>query len=176
MVAASLTTLRTIRKQPISTAFQWRVSIAEVASDGPFSIFSGVDRSMAILQGDGLELEIDGVGSLLLRMNKEPRSFPADVATDARLLSGPILDLNAMSRRGCFNHSLQRIDVTDDYTIKTQHHALLVWCAGTGKIGCNMGTIAAKRYDAFLAQEPVTWQIRADANGQVLLMEFMAAA
>ena len=39
--------------------FDWRVSIAEVRSSGPFSVFSGVERHMAVLSGR-LSLSIDG--------------------------------------------------------------------------------------------------------------------
>jgi environmental stress-induced protein Ves len=31
--------------------FDWRVSMARVASDGPFSEFAGIDRTLDILKG-----------------------------------------------------------------------------------------------------------------------------
>src|SRR5258707_14720415 len=34
-------------------AFAWRVSIAEIAQDGPFSSFPGVDRTLVLLAGNG---------------------------------------------------------------------------------------------------------------------------
>ena len=36
--------------------FGWRLSTAEVAQDGPFSRFDGVDRQLHILAGEGLDL------------------------------------------------------------------------------------------------------------------------
>src|SRR5215208_142099 len=40
--------------------FQWRVSVARVARNGPVSSFEGVGRTLAILDGAGLRL--DGAG------------------------------------------------------------------------------------------------------------------
>lgn len=37
-------------------SFDWRVSIAHIASDGPFSSFSGVDRIITLLSGGGVHL------------------------------------------------------------------------------------------------------------------------
>ena len=41
-------------------AFEWRVSVAEVAQDGPFSRFPGVDRTLVLLAGNGVRLEGTG--------------------------------------------------------------------------------------------------------------------
>ncbi len=40
--------------------FDWRISMATVASDGPFSIFPGIDRTLSILDGAGLSLKMEG--------------------------------------------------------------------------------------------------------------------
>ena len=40
--------------------FAWRISMARVDGDGPFSAFAGVDRTLSILEGEGLRLEIAG--------------------------------------------------------------------------------------------------------------------
>lgn len=88
--------------------FGWRVSMAKVASDGPFSVFPGIDRTLAVLSGDGMALSIEGVGEKLLTPQSTPLAFPADAPTTARLTGGPITDLNVMTRRGVFQHRLAR--------------------------------------------------------------------
>ncbi len=90
------------------SAFGWRVSMATVASDGPFSVFPNIDRTLAVLSGDGMELVIEGVGEKLLTQETAPLAFPADAPTAARLTGGPITDLNVMTRRGVFQHRLAR--------------------------------------------------------------------
>ena len=90
--------------------FGWRVSMATVASDGPFSVFPGIDRTLAVLSGDGMDLSIAGIGERLLTPESEALAFPADAPTTARLTGGPITDLNVMTRRGRFTHRMSRHD------------------------------------------------------------------
>ena len=91
--------------------FDGRVSMAHVAADGPFSRFEGIDRTLALLSGDGLRLEIEGRGETLLTVASAPLSFPADTPTDASLAGGPITDLNVMTRRGTLSHHVERFEV-----------------------------------------------------------------
>jgi uncharacterized protein len=91
-------------------AFDWRVSMARVASDGRFSDFAGIDRTLAIVKGDGLVLTIGDDAPMTLSSEAEPVSFPGDTPTSARLTTGEITDLNVMTRRGRFRHRLLRVD------------------------------------------------------------------
>jgi environmental stress-induced protein Ves len=81
-------------------AADWRVSIAEVAADGPFSVFAGVERAIVLLDGPGLHLH-SVCGALDHRLDKpgEPLFFAGELKTFARLLGGPSEDLNVMTRR-----------------------------------------------------------------------------
>ncbi|UHS60121.1 HutD family protein [Agrobacterium vaccinii] len=88
--------------------FDWRISMAMVASDGPFSIFPGIDRTLSILDGSGMSLSINGAVPIVLTETSEPLSFTADVPVDAVLVDGPITDLNVMTRRGRFSHRVER--------------------------------------------------------------------
>ncbi|WP_425342156.1 HutD/Ves family protein [Jiella mangrovi] len=94
-------------------AFDWRVSMARVEADGPFSAFPGIDRTLAILEGEGMELDVDGMGLQRLTRGSAPFAFPADAATKATLIDGPITDLNVMSRRGTARHRVTRIAVAE---------------------------------------------------------------
>ncbi|HVX76888.1 MAG TPA: HutD family protein [Bradyrhizobium sp.] len=97
--------------------FDWRISMAQVASDGPFSEFPDIDRTLAVVNGSGLQLSIDGKPPVRLDRGSDPIQFPGDVATSARLLSGEISDLNVMTRRTRFGHRLLRIQepVSSDF-------------------------------------------------------------
>lgn len=97
--------------------FGWRVSMATVASDGPFSVFPGIDRTLAVLSGDGMDLSVEGLGERLLTPASAPLPFPADAPTTARLTNGPITDLNVMTRRGVFGHTLTHHVVTGSTTL-----------------------------------------------------------
>lgn len=91
--------------------FDWRVSMAHVAADGPFSCFEGIDRTLALLEGEGMRLAIEGRGEVLLTSASPPLSFPADAPTQAVLSGGPITDLNVMTRRGVLQHQVERLIV-----------------------------------------------------------------
>ncbi|MGY0023291.1 HutD/Ves family protein [Streptomyces sp. cg35] len=78
--------------------FRWRVSLAEVAADGPFSAFPGVDRTLTMVEGDGMELTV-GAAATLVDSPYEPRDFAGDVPTGCRLLGGPVVNFNVMWRR-----------------------------------------------------------------------------
>ena len=74
--------------------------MASVASDGPFSFFPGVDRQLLILEGGGLELTFQDGRQLVLERLGLPLSFAGEEPIASRLLDGPVLDFNVMTRRG----------------------------------------------------------------------------
>lgn len=78
--------------------FDWRISIAEVAGGGPFSVFPGIDRVLVRIGIEPITLEIDGVEQVLPRF--VPCAFAGEAATSARLPGGSTSDLNVMTRRG----------------------------------------------------------------------------
>jgi environmental stress-induced protein Ves len=89
-------------------AFGWRISLAQVDSSGPFSRFPGVDRTLSILRGQGLELAVEGHSPVTLARDSEPFRFAGDVPTVATLVRGPVTDLNVMTRRGVHRHTMER--------------------------------------------------------------------
>jgi environmental stress-induced protein Ves len=97
--------------------FDWRVSMAHVAADGPFSRFEGIDRTLAILEGAGLRLRIEGQGEPLLTRDSPPLVFPADAPTEAALVNGPIIDLNVMTRRGRARHRVEPWRLTGERSL-----------------------------------------------------------
>lgn len=84
--------------------FQWRISIAEVGSDGPFSQFPGCDRSIMVVAGNGMELTLQDHGANRIAERYQPFRFPGDVQTRCRLLDGPVHDFNVISARGEIEH------------------------------------------------------------------------
>ena len=80
-------------------SFAWRVSIAEVLRDGPFSPFPGVDRTLVLLAGGGMRLTEESA-PIELRTAFEPMDFSGDASLQCSLLAGPVRDFNLMVRRG----------------------------------------------------------------------------
>ena len=89
--------------------FGWRLSMADVQGEGPFSSFPGIDRTLVLLHGDGLLLELNGTRR---RVDETAPilSFSGDSVTTAKLTGGSVRDLNVMTRRGHFSHSVAYIE------------------------------------------------------------------
>ena len=78
--------------------FDWRLSIASVVADGVFSDFSGYDRQLILLNGNGIKLthHIDGNNHQVDDL-KTPLSvavFDGANQTFGELIDGPIEDFN----------------------------------------------------------------------------------
>jgi uncharacterized protein len=89
-------------------SFDWRISIATVETSGPFSSFPSIDRTIAVLSGDGFLLRGPGQGTHLT-VQSSPFSFSGDAAFDAVVPGGASTDLNVMTRRGAFRHAMRRL-------------------------------------------------------------------
>jgi environmental stress-induced protein Ves len=111
--------------------FDWRVSMARVVSDGPFSIFPGIDRSLTLLEGTGMTLDVVGMGTHHLTAISQPLAFPGDVAVQSRLDAGSILDLNVMTRRGVCRAVVERF-AGSDIVLLSGEATLLVLVRGGG--------------------------------------------
>lgn len=91
-------TTHEIVARPSPGAWTWRLSLAEVDTDGPFSVLEGVDRALVVASGRGMTLRIDGVGHPLACFDVV--TFGGEAAVAAELHDGPVRDLNLMVRRG----------------------------------------------------------------------------
>jgi len=94
--------------------FDWRVSLAEVASAGPFSSLPGVDRILVLVEGDGMELVVDGRVVSIGR--HDVVRFAGDADAACTLTAGPTRDLNVMTRRGRCTASLDIVTVAGSAT------------------------------------------------------------
>src|SRR5690606_18042837 len=83
----------------IADGFRWRVSIADIERNGPFSTFPGVERDLLLLAGNGLELDIDDAAPLRIDRRFEQVHFAGEQDVRCRLLAGPTRDFNVMARR-----------------------------------------------------------------------------
>lgn len=76
--------------------FEWRISIADVDADGPFSIFPMVERHIVILAGT-LCLRFDD-SDRVISAGDAPFSFSGSLPVVGNLTGGPVRDLNLMVR------------------------------------------------------------------------------
>jgi uncharacterized protein len=91
----------------IDGEFLWRISIADIDADSDFSIFPSIDRTLVVLSGGGMVLDLAGAESVELRPLEKPLVFAGEERIRARLSAGPTRDFNVMTRRAAFTHQLR---------------------------------------------------------------------
>jgi uncharacterized protein len=76
----------------------WRISLADVDRDGPFSAFPGQDRLLTVVDGPVLGLEVDGETHVV--EPQRPFAFSGDAAVVASVPEGAVRVLNVVVDRG----------------------------------------------------------------------------
>jgi environmental stress-induced protein Ves len=157
-----------IAVEPPEGEWNWRISIATVDADSEFSRFPGVDRSLLVLEGAGMVLDVEGQGTFTLLAEGPPLSFSGDVATSSRLLAGPTRDFNVMTRRGVVSHTLQRRALAGSLVLTRGAACRLLshWLEGRASIE---GLAALAPGDSAIIDEP---SVTLTGDATLLLVEF----
>ena len=88
-----------IRVPADGASFDWRVSVARIATPGPFSDFAAYHRFMVLLKGAGVVLKFSDGPTPRVRTLREVgdmEDFDGGRATHCELVNGPCVDLNLM--------------------------------------------------------------------------------
>lgn len=107
-------------------SFDWRISIATVHQGGAFSLFPGIDRSLAILDGQGIALTHAGA-TRQLTQRSDIFSFSGDEEVHSELVAGSIIDFNVMTRRAVYRHQVQRLIQTGKTMMTSQADLTLLY-------------------------------------------------
>ncbi len=155
-------------------SLDWRISMAIVAGDGPFSSFPGIDRTLSIVDGQGMELDLGAqLGRHALTTDTAPLHFPADIPVAARLLDGAIADLNVMTRRDRYRHVVRRLTLRGDLALDCTAAETAVFCCA-GEITCTASgnTASLREKDCVLLRSsPQRLELSAATSSVALLIE-----
>lgn len=75
----------------------WRISVADIEKDGPFSVFPGIDRVSVLMRGPGLRLIGDGVSLNFPELGSKAK-YCGEAQLEARLGGSPARFLNIMTQ------------------------------------------------------------------------------
>lgn len=177
-------TTREVAAEPFGAGadqtFAWRVSIARVERDGPFSSFAGIDRTLWLLAGNGMQLDIDG-RTVRLDTPLRPIAFAGEANVRVRLFDGPTEDLNVMVDRRAVDAQARVHDLRVG-TIHTEElvpgaQTLLVVLHGALHSKAPGHDLGVPTGDAMLIDEidgACAWQLHAPVAATVLLARFVA--
>lgn len=95
--------------------FNWRISIADVGTSGPFSTFEGIDRQIMLVSGNGMVLSFgQQAPPTVVAKPLKPVAFKGEWVTDCRLIDGVIQDFNVMVRRDWGAAAVNGFDLVKD--------------------------------------------------------------
>ena len=113
--------------------FDWRISLAEIERDAPFSSFPGIERCIVLLQGAGMDLLGESGGAVQTLNRMVPWTFDGERALSARLTGGPCSDFNVMTRRGRWRADLRVLHGAA--AVASGHVTLLLAVEGAWQVG-----------------------------------------
>jgi len=151
--------------------FIWRASLAEVASDGPFSIFPGIERTLVLLDGAGFTLHFD-THHQRLDQALQPYEFDGEHAITARLLDGPTRDFNLMVRRDAAHAELAIVQGPGAWQFDARV-TLLYCCQGSIELRHSNSATATLDAGDLLHIAPVEaglWQGSASAAASLIVI------
>ncbi len=153
-------------------AFDWRISLATITADGPFSSFPGIDRSLMLVDGDSVQLTLDGARKVVLNAAQPMLWFPGEAAVHAQV-KGVTTDFNVMTRRDRCRHQLEKI--TAPARLVRRSGMTLLFVAGDGAVLARGGEqqFALARHDALLldADDAQEWRLEALQRSAVLRVD-----
>lgn len=120
-------TTEVARSGPVE-GYDWRLSIADVAADGPFSSFPDYWRIITVLEGAGMHLTVDGQPSGALGPFTA-FTFDGASRTECALVGGPIRDFNLIYRKNRVDSRLTWVELSDAQHLVTAAPTVLIFAA-----------------------------------------------
>lgn len=108
-----------VAKAKVGGKLQWRLSLAEVDSDEPFSLFPGLARILTVIDGEGMDLRDASAAIAHDVPPLTPVHFSGDDQLHGILRSGKCLDFNLIYDPQRFSGSMQVVsgeNRSDDLT------------------------------------------------------------
>jgi environmental stress-induced protein Ves len=152
--------------------FDWRISMATISEDGPFSIFDGVDRTLALVDGAGMTLDIDEDERVTVSADDPVVMFAGESPVTAALTGGPTTDFNVMTRRERCHHQFGRRQLTGVSRFAPRGDVSVLFLVEGDSISVSSESerIGMVRFDAVLFDTNTIWTLEA-ARAVVMIVD-----
>lgn len=155
----------------------WRLSIAEIERDAPFSTFPGVDRELVLLQGNGMRLRFDDGEMPLLEPPHGRLRFAGERALVGELVDGPTHDFNLMWRRDAVQAELLHRPLVGPMVFFAGPG--MTWAlhllSGEARFDADSGLGLLQAGDTALLAEPRRTRHLLDGGGELLVIQLKAS-
>jgi hypothetical protein len=143
--------------------FDWRISLATITHDGSFSLFPGVDRTLALVEGPGMVLDVGDGSRFALGDEDTIIEFPGEAAMRATLSGGPNIDFNVMTRRALCHHKFGRrgVDGSSVFAPRGERTVLFLAEGESLSVSSDDERIGLVRFDAIVFDTGTVWTLEA---------------
>lgn len=105
-------TTRELVAWPTPGDWRWRMSVATIEANSPFSRYDGITRWFAVLSGAGVRLDINGKSHTLTPLDG-PICFDGAAATACERINGTTQDFNLMVSAELHSRAIRVTDALD---------------------------------------------------------------
>ena len=169
-----------IARDPADDAdFRWRISIADIESDGPFSAFPGVSRDLVLLAGNGIELDIGAAPPLRMTERFQRAHFDGEANVECRLLAGPTRDFNVMARRDAVRAEVVARPLVGSMVLFAESDVVWIAHAFSGHARARAGeeSVALATGDTLRVDfgNPASGRVVIEGGGEIVLVKLAPA-
>ena len=153
--------------------WDWRLSIAEIESDAPFSTFDGIDRELVLLHGNGVRLRFDDGEAREVEPPHGRVRFAGERTVSGELIDGPSHDFNLMWRRDRIDAELWHrplVGLMVLFVEPGEHWAVHVLSGQAHASDDGVRETAAMGDTLLLSADSARGRFALDGGGEVLVM------
>ncbi|WGM24817.1 HutD/Ves family protein [Acinetobacter pittii] len=142
--------------------FEWRISMADVTTSGPFSLFLNKQRIISVLDGQGMVLHVDDLPAKKLNQG-DIFAFDGESHVQSELVDGAIRDINLIYDPAKFHARFQRLNDAAEQTFISSADLIFIF---------NQGTETEVNVDDHSFQIAATETLKIEKNGGVTSVHF----
>ncbi len=153
--------------------YDWRISIADIESNGPFSIFEGYDRYIALLDGVGMELRFDDGEPVRLEQRLQFVKFAGERRVEGVLVAGKVRDFNVIWKRDAVTAQVLRRPLVGPMVFFRDAAWFVYLVDGRAQAKAGDSTCALEAGSSLLLPPSGGDRVVLDGGGEVVLVKFV---
>ncbi|NNJ76619.1 MAG: HutD family protein [Anderseniella sp.] len=156
-------------------SFDIRLSLASIDTDGPFSSFPGIDRTITLVGGAPFVLEFGDSHAQRMEF-LQPLRFDSVQTPSSRLIEGAASAFNVMTRQGKWTHRVSIIHGGEPSDLTVPRNGIAVLHAVFGNWQVDAGErVVVERLDSVVMEHGQTMHLDAPSGASAVLAILQAA-